>query len=544
MSLPVAVFVSSGCYELRDVRVSIRDLLISFGITPQLSEDPGFYSESGVQPYVTCLDTLVECPLVVGVLEREYGNKFSDWGKYSQYNGLSPTHAEFRHALANGKKFLLYVHRDTLKDYDTWRKNPDDFAKARNKNSAEIETLELLCEMKSLKVAPWIIPFSNASDIVASLKEKLVGEIFASLKEQERRTLDGAGYIVEQFLAQTPEARHQIQSRISTDLVTEIEHLKIARAELEEAAQSSSKGLEETQTRLEQVNSRLASLEADFRNQETLLTLAAARDVRWLEAVRTQLMPKQPGRVPFHNAQEVAIRGYSVGPRQVPTLESVTWSPLPYNENGLHRGYKAGLVFRGHTFSPGIVIGIRYEHDDQLHIHWTTPNIYFGEYLELSTNEDALESPLGYRHAEFCVKNPPGQESQWVRFSYDFDDERLKAVMNASLIEGRRLLAIGDAAHAVEPLRKAMVFAKNLLGQKSTETIGITKEWNDAIDAASLARLRFRVGARVRIASGEYAGREGVIVKLYLRHVKGYYVKFDSGEEAQFGDDEVEEATP
>lgn len=73
MSLPIAVFVSSGCYELRDIRVSIRDLLKNFGITSMLSEDKGFPHESGVKPYVTCLDTMEQCPLVVGVLEREYG---------------------------------------------------------------------------------------------------------------------------------------------------------------------------------------------------------------------------------------------------------------------------------------------------------------------------------------------------------------------------------------------------------------------------------------------------------------------------------------
>jgi hypothetical protein len=293
---------------------------------------------------------------------------------------------------------------------------------------------------------------------------------------------------------------------------------------------------------LEEVNRTLASLEANFKNQETLLTLAAMRDARWLHAVRTQLMPKQPGRVPFHNSEEIALRGFHVGPRKEPVLESVTWSPLPYNEADLHRGYKAGLIFKGHGFSPGIVIGSRNPREPLLngHISWRTPTIYFGDYMEVSSNEDALESPLGYRYVEFCVRNPLGQESAWIGFTYEFDDALLTTVMRESVTEGRRLVAINQPAEAVDKLRKAMVFAKNLLGHDSDETIAITKEWNDAINAAALARLRFRVGDRVRIIEGEFAGQEGEITDLALRHLHAYSV---TGIEMRLRDDQVEAAS-
>jgi hypothetical protein len=62
----LSVFVSSSCYELRDLRASVRDFLKGWGINPQLSEDPAFPRTSGDQPYVTCLRTLADCPLVIG----------------------------------------------------------------------------------------------------------------------------------------------------------------------------------------------------------------------------------------------------------------------------------------------------------------------------------------------------------------------------------------------------------------------------------------------------------------------------------------------
>jgi hypothetical protein len=54
-----------------------------------------------------------ECALVIGVIDRYYGNPFDDWGPFSQYKGLAPTHAELRHALDTGKPVLIYVHNDT-----------------------------------------------------------------------------------------------------------------------------------------------------------------------------------------------------------------------------------------------------------------------------------------------------------------------------------------------------------------------------------------------------------------------------------------------
>jgi hypothetical protein len=108
----LSVFVSSSCHELRDLRASVRDLLKDLEINPQLSEDPAFPRTAGDKPYVTCLRTLTECPLVIGLLERSCGQPMTDWRPFPEYNGLRPTHAELRHALKTNKKLLLYVHEN------------------------------------------------------------------------------------------------------------------------------------------------------------------------------------------------------------------------------------------------------------------------------------------------------------------------------------------------------------------------------------------------------------------------------------------------
>lgn len=127
MGYQLQVFVSSTCYELRDLRASIRTWLEDLGLVPMMSNEGGFPHADGMPPYATCLRVLEDCPLVIGVVDRQYGHGFDDWGPYPQYAGCAPTHAELRHALELGKRVLIYVHNDTWNFYELWRKNSDVF---------------------------------------------------------------------------------------------------------------------------------------------------------------------------------------------------------------------------------------------------------------------------------------------------------------------------------------------------------------------------------------------------------------------------------
>ena len=154
MANVLSVFVSSGCYELRDLRASVRDFLKSLGINPQLSEDPGFARASRDRPYVTCLRNLSECPLVIGLLERTAGTPLPDWSPFNDYSGLRPTHAELRHALRTNKKLLLYIHRRTIDAYHQWKNSGDAYI--ANSGSPDLAMLELVHEIMTHDPAPYM----------------------------------------------------------------------------------------------------------------------------------------------------------------------------------------------------------------------------------------------------------------------------------------------------------------------------------------------------------------------------------------------------
>jgi hypothetical protein len=358
VSYALQVFVSSTCYDLRDLRAGVRRWLKELGLTPLMSDENGFPHVDGMPPYATCLRALEECPLVIGVIDRRYGTRFEDWGPYPQFAGCAPTHAELRHALDLGKRALIYIHDDVWNFYEVWRKNRGAFATAAPQGLDEA-TLLMIHELKKRDPVPWMAHFSDVADLQESLNGEFVNQLYGHLRDREKQTADLAGYLLEKIVEAAPEVRDKIVAGLSPDLVVDRDALgdQLARieAELEAERGTSQERIRELEGERAEAQSRFDSVSQQLNQTSLLLARSAMKDASWLSFVRQTMMPKQPGRVPFHNSAEVALRGYhaAAGNRVVPVLREVTWSPLAYSEGGLHRGYRAGIIFHGDNFVPG-----------------------------------------------------------------------------------------------------------------------------------------------------------------------------------------------
>ena len=549
MSSTLRVFVSSACFELRDLRASIRTWLTGLGLTPVMSDEGGFAHHAGMPPYATCLRELEDCPLVIGVIDRYYGKAFDDWGPYPQYKGCAPTHAELRHALDKRKTVLLYVQNDTWNFYEVWRKNRNAFDSSRP-TGLDVGTLELFEELKQRNPAPWIEHFADVSEVISSLNKQFVNQIYRHLRDQEREAADIAEYLLEKISTVAPEVREKIAAGLNPSLLADSDKLQRKLADIEaQLAETQGKTQEKIDTLVREKNevqARFVTVSQQLRHTSLMLARAATRDVPWLDFIRRTMMPKQPGRVPFHHSAEVALRGYKpAGGQLTPVLREVTWSKLPEYEDNLHRGYKAAIVFRGSNFVPGITFTHRRRGESEpptgnTDYFWRLPSIYFGDYLEVSSSDDEPEASLGWRDYEFQVKNPEGQKSEWVVFSYPFNDEELNGIRIDSLAIGKSLLEKGNAREAEEPLRKGMAFCYRMLGMQHPETIQARALLERARDEAALAKLRFREGDHLKVISGTHAGKSGVVERLLLRHVHAYLIKPTEGEPFQASDPQVE----
>jgi hypothetical protein len=394
----------------------------------------------------------------------------------------------------------------------------------------------------------------NVSEVITSLNQEFINQLYIHLRDQEKQTSDLAEYMLTKITDAAPEVRDKIAEGLSPALVAEKENLQQQLVEIEgrlNAAKGESAdiidGLKKEKS---EVETQLGTAQQQFRHASLLLGQAAMRDVPWLEFIRRTMMPKQPGRVPFHHSAEVALRGYKpTGGRKTPVLREVTWAKLPERENNLHRGYKAGIVFKGSDFVPGITTTYRRRGENgppagNTDYFWRLPNIYFGDYLEISVGDDEIESSLSWRDYEFQVKNPEGEKSDWVLYTYPFDDEMLHKVRSESSALGKKLLTEGRAAEAIEPLRKAYVFSDRILGIQHPETLSAKLVWEEARDKAALAKLRHRVGDEVTVSSGPHSAKSGVIERLLLNHLHVYVIKPPEGEMFQASDEQIERAMP
>lgn len=156
-----AVFVSSTCYDLRQVRSDLKGFIEGVGFEPLLSE----YDSFPVDPASTTIDNcrrVVEehADLFVLIVGGRYGS-VSDTGK-------SITNIEYLQARAKGIPIYAFVQTSILNILPVWKRNPD----AAFDNVVDSPLLfEFVSSLRdSGKV--WTYGFDTAQDVVGVLRKQ------------------------------------------------------------------------------------------------------------------------------------------------------------------------------------------------------------------------------------------------------------------------------------------------------------------------------------------------------------------------------------
>lgn len=198
--LKISIFVSSPHYGLEDLRGELASYLAELGVLPLVSSENGFPDHKDLPPYVQCLRVLEKALMVLGVIDRRYGQKFDDWKPYGRYKGLSPTHAELRHSLSLNKRTLVY-HRDNLQGfYEIYKRNKDAFESLDLPDDLEIDVLKMFSEIKHAKPAPWIEAFRDVRDIKQSMRKRLLFDLYEALSRREMLSRSGVEFLLERIL--------------------------------------------------------------------------------------------------------------------------------------------------------------------------------------------------------------------------------------------------------------------------------------------------------------------------------------------------------
>ena len=110
------IFVSSTYYDLKNVRVSLNSFIAQMGYDATLNEEGNIAYGKSDSLDIYCYDEIQNCDIVVSIIGGRYGSSASD-------GSSSISQRELKTALDLGKQVYIFVDRNVLSEYATFRRN-------------------------------------------------------------------------------------------------------------------------------------------------------------------------------------------------------------------------------------------------------------------------------------------------------------------------------------------------------------------------------------------------------------------------------------
>lgn len=162
------VFVSSTCYDLKQIREDIREFFKNnYSFEVMLSEFDSFPVDPCKGTFENCLNNVDNCAdIFILIIGTRYG--------YVTEQGKSITNLEYLHAKAKGIPIYVFVSKQLNNNLPLWRNNQNgDFTSVVDSPKIFEFVSEIYGEMHQ-----WVYTYESVSDIKATLKNQLLG-IFA-----------------------------------------------------------------------------------------------------------------------------------------------------------------------------------------------------------------------------------------------------------------------------------------------------------------------------------------------------------------------------
>ncbi|MBR9847380.1 MAG: DUF4062 domain-containing protein [Algicola sp.] len=195
------IFISSTDYNLKDLRAELAQFLEKSGYKAILSSAEGFPDSSPkLEPWESCLPVLEHSFVMTLVIDGKYGQPLK-WPNFSEIfsnREVSPTHAEYIYAHQSRKRMFVFIRKDLMAYYQSYRKvMKDEIEKLAGKKidkvklreevkkilsptlpkNVDFKTLEFISEVKTSKPVPWIMEFVDVTDVKTKLQKKLLNEL-------------------------------------------------------------------------------------------------------------------------------------------------------------------------------------------------------------------------------------------------------------------------------------------------------------------------------------------------------------------------------
>ena len=157
-----SIFVSSTCYDLGQVRLNIKSLIESLGLTPVLSEHESFPVNASNDTISNCLENVKnKADILFLIVGGRYG--------FQTANGKSVTNLEYLEAKKKGIPVFVFIDKKILDILPAWKKNPESDFSDYVDNNVLFEFVEKLKHHN----ANWVFSFNSSEDIEVVIKHQI-----------------------------------------------------------------------------------------------------------------------------------------------------------------------------------------------------------------------------------------------------------------------------------------------------------------------------------------------------------------------------------
>ncbi len=176
-----SIFVSSTCYDLKQLRADFYHYMDQAGFEPVLSEYPSFPVDPDVTTVENCRKAVENrADVFVLVIGGKYGSVAE--------HGKSVTNLEYVTARAKGIPVHIFVMRSIIDILTVWKANPTgDF-------NGVVDSTKLLQFVSEVREGgkDWVFAFDTAQDIISILRTQLAYLFADALELRTRASVSGA----------------------------------------------------------------------------------------------------------------------------------------------------------------------------------------------------------------------------------------------------------------------------------------------------------------------------------------------------------------
>ena len=179
------VFVSSTCFDLKEVRDSISRFIKNFGFEPILSEHGDVFYHPDLHTHEACIHEVSNCQLFILIIGGRFG------GTYDIDKQKSITNAEYDAARQLNIPVFTYIKKGVYDNHHTYQANKTkEFVKDMDsphieKQDNAINIFNFIDQVRKSKTNNAFETFETANEIEIHLRKQWAGMFFDFLKNRE-----------------------------------------------------------------------------------------------------------------------------------------------------------------------------------------------------------------------------------------------------------------------------------------------------------------------------------------------------------------------